>query len=284
MFKIGDFSKICQVTRQTLRHWDKINLLKPAHVDDHNRYRYYTVDQIADVNRILSLQLLGFTLNEIQEILTESYGETLSEEKLRAKFEDKIRHVNQMIDQFYFQRELLEVRLRNMSSDRPFTQEISLKSPEPMLVYTYRKSFADIVALSAAILDVYQYQETGKQHALTISHVTAIEEKDLDVEVGFIAVKSDISDEAQQAFDLQKCQICDTESTVSTIFHGSWLQGVDVYNEIGRWLDANGYMLSGPWREIYHRIDPSSPAGKQSVTECQFPVSRLDHTIIGQNN
>ncbi len=42
MFKIGDFSRISQVSVKTLRYYDEIGLLKPAHVDRFTGYRYWT--------------------------------------------------------------------------------------------------------------------------------------------------------------------------------------------------------------------------------------------------
>ena len=46
MLQIGEFSKICQVSVKTLRHYDKIGLLAPAEVDRFTGYRYYRVEQI----------------------------------------------------------------------------------------------------------------------------------------------------------------------------------------------------------------------------------------------
>ena len=40
MFKIGDFSKLSQVSVKALRYYDKIGLLKPARVDRFTNYRY----------------------------------------------------------------------------------------------------------------------------------------------------------------------------------------------------------------------------------------------------
>lgn len=45
MLKIGDFSKICQVSIKSLRHWDGIGLLKPALIDSHSSYRYYRTEE-----------------------------------------------------------------------------------------------------------------------------------------------------------------------------------------------------------------------------------------------
>ncbi|MBC7811584.1 MAG: MerR family DNA-binding transcriptional regulator, partial [Burkholderiales bacterium] len=61
MFKIGDFSKISQVSARMLRHYDDIDLFKPAHIDPFTGYRYYTVDQLPRLNRLLALKDLGLS-------------------------------------------------------------------------------------------------------------------------------------------------------------------------------------------------------------------------------
>ena len=40
MYRIGEFSHLCQTTIKTLRHYDKIDLLKPARIDNFTGYRY----------------------------------------------------------------------------------------------------------------------------------------------------------------------------------------------------------------------------------------------------
>jgi len=46
MLKIGEFSKIAQVSIKTLRYYDRMGLLKPAHIDRYSSYRYYTLSQL----------------------------------------------------------------------------------------------------------------------------------------------------------------------------------------------------------------------------------------------
>ena len=47
---------ISQVTVDALRHYDKLNLLKPAHLDRFTGYRYYSLKQLPRLNRILALK------------------------------------------------------------------------------------------------------------------------------------------------------------------------------------------------------------------------------------
>lgn len=54
MLKIGDFSKLTRISIRMLRHYEKIGLLKPNEVDDFTGYRYYSVEQLTEANRITS--------------------------------------------------------------------------------------------------------------------------------------------------------------------------------------------------------------------------------------
>src|SRR5699024_9610310 len=70
MFQIGEFSRICQVSVKTLHHYDRIGLLAPAKVDALTGYRYYETEQIDAMNYIQRLKRYGFSLDEIQKLLT----------------------------------------------------------------------------------------------------------------------------------------------------------------------------------------------------------------------
>jgi DNA-binding transcriptional MerR regulator len=68
MLKIGEFSRLAQVPPTTLCLYDERGLLKPAWIDRFSGYRYYTLEQLARLNRILALKDLGFSLDQIGEI------------------------------------------------------------------------------------------------------------------------------------------------------------------------------------------------------------------------
>ena len=57
--KIGEFSKLMQVTVKTLRHYEQIGLLVPDEVDQWSGYRYYTLEQMQKLNSIRQLKDIG---------------------------------------------------------------------------------------------------------------------------------------------------------------------------------------------------------------------------------
>jgi DNA-binding transcriptional MerR regulator len=69
MLKIGDFSALSQVSIKTLRYYDETGLLRPAHIDPENGYRYYLASQLSQLHRILALKDFGFSLEQIAEAL-----------------------------------------------------------------------------------------------------------------------------------------------------------------------------------------------------------------------
>ena len=53
MLKIGEFSKLCQMTVKALRFYEKEGLLIPASVDEWTGYRFYTTDQLRRAEKIV---------------------------------------------------------------------------------------------------------------------------------------------------------------------------------------------------------------------------------------
>ncbi|KRF52035.1 hypothetical protein ASG97_09280 [Bacillus sp. Soil745] len=68
---IGEMAKLRGVTVDTLRHYDKIGLLKPFHIDPETGYRYYSISQYEVLGTIRELRSIGFSLEEIKQFLTD---------------------------------------------------------------------------------------------------------------------------------------------------------------------------------------------------------------------
>ena len=67
--KIGEFSRLSKVTVRALRHYEEIGLLTPEIVDRWTGYRYYTVAQFQKVQNICILKSLGYSLDEIRDLM-----------------------------------------------------------------------------------------------------------------------------------------------------------------------------------------------------------------------
>lgn len=68
-FTISQTAKIVDMTTETLRHYDRIDLVKPCRTDEWTGYRYYSQQEIVRLNTIRALRCMDLTLLEIKEIL-----------------------------------------------------------------------------------------------------------------------------------------------------------------------------------------------------------------------
>ena len=68
-FSVGEAAKIVHTTSETLRHYDRIGLVKPSRKDEWTKYRYYTEQDIVRLNTVRALQLMDLPLQEIKKVL-----------------------------------------------------------------------------------------------------------------------------------------------------------------------------------------------------------------------
>jgi DNA-binding transcriptional MerR regulator len=94
LFKISEFSRLSKVSLKALRYYDHIGMLKPRTVDPDTGYRYYSADQLLELNRIFMYKELGFTLPQITELLNED----ITLEEIRGMFNLKRSEIQQVID------------------------------------------------------------------------------------------------------------------------------------------------------------------------------------------
>lgn len=66
-YSIGELARYQNISKQTLIYYDRIGLFRPAYVDPHTGYRYYSPKQIDYLDTILIMKKIGFSLEEIKD-------------------------------------------------------------------------------------------------------------------------------------------------------------------------------------------------------------------------
>lgn len=91
-FSIGEAAKIVHTTTETLRHYDRIGLVKPSKKDEWTNYRYYTEQDIVRLNTVRALQLMDLPLQEIKKVLEYDNLEKILDflEQAEKKADEKI--------------------------------------------------------------------------------------------------------------------------------------------------------------------------------------------------
>ncbi len=108
LLKIGDLAKTLNLSTDTLRFYEKHQLLTPA-ARSENGYRLYSSDEHHRLAFIISAKAVGFTLQEIKELLAlEVKKDRISCATVKSYVDEKIAQLNARIDNMQSMRNNLQ--------------------------------------------------------------------------------------------------------------------------------------------------------------------------------
>ena len=270
MIKIGDFARFSQVSVATLRHYDELGLLKPIAVDRWSGYRYYSVSQLPRLNRILALKDLGFSLEQIEEVLT---GLTL--EQLRGMLIMKQAEVEQQVAQEQERLARIAARLRQIEEEQSMSNyDVLVKSVPAMRIAVRRVTIAtsDQVpgTLGSAFTEVYEHvRQGGAKDAgpcFAVWHQAAEVHTNEEAEAAVPVDRPLAGTERVAVYELPAAQVA------SVVHHGEFENFQQEHVALLTWIEANHYRIAGPYREVYLHLDRSNMA--ESATEIQYPIEK----------
>lgn len=79
MYKISEFSKMTDLSKETLRYYEQVQLLEPASVDPTNHYRYYDDGSYFLANLLHKLRSFGFSIQEMKDVMRDESFQHLEE-------------------------------------------------------------------------------------------------------------------------------------------------------------------------------------------------------------
>lgn len=267
MLKIGDFSTLTQVSIKTLRYYDEVGLLRPIHVDSVSGYRFYSASQLPRLHRILALKDLGFSLEQIGKALDEG----VSVDQLRgmlmlrqAEQQDRVREEQDRLTR-------LRARLRLMDQEGIMTKDVVIKEVPPQWIASIREVIPNYPSVGKLYGELFGSLGPSAFGGVTLArwHDPEFKEHDVDAEAG-VTLKGPVSGNGRvKVYELP------AETVASLIHHGAYNRLSEAYDAILRWIEANGYRITGPTRELY--LQNSMPVRQDDesyVTEIQAPVAK----------
>lgn len=146
MMTIKRFASLCGCNAQTLRYYDKVDLLKPVKVDQWSGYRYYTRSQAIDFVKIKNLQAADFTIDEIKLLLT------MEDSKVYEAFDRKIGEQSQKLERI---KEIQRSYLTEMNTMKKmihsFCDHLLEKANDPMMLREFGLTADDADKLVGAV-------------------------------------------------------------------------------------------------------------------------------------
>jgi DNA-binding transcriptional MerR regulator len=279
MFRIGEFSRITRVTVDTLRYYDALGLLKPANVDPFTGYRYYSAKQLLSLNRILALKEIGFSLEEIARILQEN----LTNDQLRGMLKAQLVRAESDMQAAELRREHILARLHYLNSedDMP-AYEVTLKPVETLTVAAIREVVPTLEQMPRRCSEMFDAIEQWLRAnslsfgpSMSIYYNDGFTRENIDTECAFIVTDPDELKTAKTDAPIELRKIEAVPLMASTIAVDDFYKKpgglLPAYNALGRWIEDNGYQISGPPRELFY----GSVEGNDLTAEVQFPVEKV---------
>ena len=266
MLQIGEFSRICQVSVKTLHHYDKIGLLVPAEVDQVTGYRYYQAEQIDTMNYIQRLKRYGFTLEEIQQIITLSDEKEIS--RLLRQQRDKLKREQQekatILNELQTHISIFERTGDVMTYQKGY--QIEIKNSPAMNVLTARAKmsvdeFGKYYGTLFERVPKDQVTPTGLNGARYFDQEFNPESSDIEV---FIGIRE--KDKADTVMESCECAM--------TVHHGGYSTLSEAYGAVVNWIMENGYEIAGAPFDLYIKTQFDSLSPEDWETEVYFPIKK----------
>lgn len=273
MFRIGDFSRIARVSSRLLRFYDEIDLFAPAHADPETGYRYYTVAQLGQLNRILVLKELGFELDQVREILRSNVSAAELRNMLLLRRNDVARTLAVESQRLRY----IETRITQLETEGALSaDDVFVRAEPPYRFLSLRRIIPSFDAARALILELHNQArpllpKTSRHRLVAIAHSPDFEADALDVEFGYAfddAFDCDLPTETE----LRWRELEGVERMAVCVRVGLPEDAHLVTAKIGRYLEAAGDVLAGPSREVFLR-PPHPERMHEAVVEMQFPIA-----------
>ena len=271
MYKIGDFSRIARVSSRLLRFYDEIGLLKPMNTDPQTGYRFYSAKQLAELNRIIVLKDLGFSLDQIGPVLKNEVDAAALRGMLLIRRNDAERALAMEAQKL----RQIETRIAQIEVEGQLDADDVLVRVEPARrILSLRRvlaSFVEARSLMSVLKDQVRaiYHRGHNGQLVAVGHSQDFEADHIDVELGITLGAHDAPSIPEESLlslhDLPEARmaIC--------VRVGLPEDAHLVTAKIGRFVEFNGDMLAGPSREVFLH-PPRLDRMHESVVEMQFPI------------
>jgi DNA-binding transcriptional MerR regulator len=285
VLRIGEFSRLSQVTVKALHYYDDMGLLKPAYIDPFTNYRYYTIEQLPRIHRIVAFKELGLSLEQIAVLLNGEMGT----ERMRDILQRQRSQIQQRIDEEQSRLAQVDFRLRMIEmEDKMPDLDVIVKSIPPIRALTVR------LAMGYANLNLKQFgrevEDAMAQGRFRMGGpvMQLYETEEFiadfeDFEFIFPVDQTQTEDVPLETYGTLKLQTVPGLPMMATYIHHSTNdEGHDmphvsaVMPVLRRWIVDNGYRLCGTHRTVRHYGPFEHAEYRDWITEYQHEIAPVE--------
>jgi len=271
MFKIGEFSKLTQVSVRMLRYYDETGLLKPAKIDEFSGYRLYSTEQIPILNKIIFLRDIGFNVSEIA-IAINNWDNTF----ITNQLENKHLEIENIIKEEHDKLSKIELAMKDIQEEKmSIHYNVTIKSTPSYKVLSLRKVIPNYYAEGELWKEMSKFVDENNisisNNTFSIYHDTEYKERDVDVELCALVDKTG---ENMNGFVYRNTE--PIPIMACTMVYGEFKNIANGFLAFANWLQKhNQYKMTGQSRQIVHRGPWNERNPDKYLTEIQIPLDKI---------
>lgn len=266
-FLIGEMSKLFNVSTDTLRHYDKIDLLKPD-CDDNNNYRYYSIRNFFKLSRILFFKSLDISLGDIKKYMNNKNKHNLLEllKRKDEEFDIKINTLINLKKKIQTKLELLEsinnelnqVKIKRIPERTGVFLDMNDVQNDCEIVQAFKKN-EKYLKISSWLIEGQVYTSLSKEH---------MENRILNKFRYFIEIVTLDSEPSKQM------KVIPENEYACIAFLGPYKDMGKHYELLIKWIDENGYKIVGDSIEKNIVDYGFSDSESEYISEIQIPIKK----------
>lgn len=276
MYRIGEFSQLGQISVRMLRHYDKLDLLKPSYVDYETGYRFYIATQLPKLHKIIALNGLGIPLAKIQQIIK---NDAYALEDIRALLQEQKSKVETEMSQQRIKLANIESRLKLLENETSMPYEIVTRHVPSTRLFVVSSIVPSLQEMANYCKKMYEllYEQLRiagtRSHGIefTLYQSQEFAENDIEMMVGVVADQNIACPES-----LTNLQLPAEANVASLIYRGPYSGLTDPILFLLNWLSINFYHPKPPLRELHLSGKAHNDAGQadhDAVIELQLPFT-----------
>ncbi len=271
LYKIGVFAAMNHITVKALRFYEEQKLLLPAFINYENGYRYYELSQMADIHQISALKQAGFTLEEIASIRkdkNDKIGNSTHSILLKKKSEllSKIAELTGK----------LSIVENYLSKNTKILSAPVLVKTIPEVTVAYMKvtlesydCLFDLMPKMGSLMEKASCKCALPEYCFTNYLEPCYKDENICVEIC-----EAVTEKKKETGGLKFKKMPEVQA--ACIFHkGSYKFFPESYEILLKYIEENGYKISGEIRESYIDGVWNKDDESQWLSEIQIPVEKI---------
>ena len=107
--RIGELAKALGITTKTLRHYERMEILRPPERTDKG-YRIYDESDLRRARQVVDLRRIGLSIEEIRDLLKHAPGGATRRQRLLGLLDEKLRDTDETLSVLQGRRDDLAAR------------------------------------------------------------------------------------------------------------------------------------------------------------------------------